>query len=71
MLADVLYVVSTALAHVGDWFGVVLASVEGVEVYIGLITVVLVVKFFIVPIFGAYASAGSDSVKSRRNGGKK
>lgn len=67
MVGEAMGLLTTAIAHVVYWFDLLLTKLDGVGIYVAIISVLLVVRIFVAPWVGAYMNAGaSDMVASAK-----
>lgn len=63
MVENIISLCIDSLRAAGNWFMKVYIAVDGVEVYLGIMTVILSIRYLIYPLTGK--SFGSDRARAR------
>ncbi len=66
MVPDAINMLNMVFAAVSSWFTQVLTASGGVGLFLGMLFILMTIRYLLAPLFG---SAGSDRAKKRNNDG--
>lgn len=68
MFAQVVGMLSNAIANIANWFVTVLVTAEMHEYFIVSVFLLLLIKYLMTPLFGSNKAGSSDTVKRPKKG---